>query len=91
MRSITAVLGLIVAVACGPRFIGQPSLVLPLDRNEWGEYTLLVYDDSGLVTTARSAQWQPGTSSEAVIAFPERQELEVSSCTTHHRRQAGRA
>ena len=65
----------IACVACASP-VGPP-LVVPLDRNEWGGYTLLVYDDSGLVTAARSAQWQPGTASDELIAFPERQELEV--------------
>jgi hypothetical protein len=38
---------------------------------------LLVYDGSGLVTAARSADRQPGAVGDGVVAFPERNELEI--------------
>lgn len=54
-----------------------PSFVVPLRPNEWGDYALLVYDGSGLVTNARAAERRPGVAPQDVIAAPDRMELEV--------------
>jgi hypothetical protein len=50
---------------------------VPLEPSDWGQHTLLIYDDSRLVTAARSAQRQPGAAREGVTAFPERNKLEI--------------
>ena len=62
-------------VACTP-FVA-PSLVVPLGTNDWGDFALLVYDDSGLVTSGRAAERRPSMASDEVIALPERQELDI--------------
>ncbi len=62
-------------LACGS--VGTPDLVVPLETMAQGDWELLVYDDSGLVAGARSAQLQPGIQRDDVIAFPDKRELEI--------------
>src|SRR5687768_2818827 len=65
----------VASVACAP--LVNPALIVPLEPGQWGQHTLLVYDDSGLVTAARSADRQRGAVGDGVVAFPERNELEI--------------
>ena len=63
-------------LACGS---GQPpDLVVPLETNAVGDWQLLVFDDSGLVTGGRSVAVRPGERSDGVVAFPDRRELEMT-------------
>ena len=64
------------AMSCGPAG-PAPSLIVPLRTNGIGEYALLVYDDTGLVTGGRAREQQPGLATDGVLAFSERQELEI--------------
>ena len=72
-----ALVGLVsvATLACGP-LVG-PSLTVPMEPSEWGQHTLLIYDDSGLGTDARSALRQLGAPWAGVAAFPEQNELEI--------------
>jgi hypothetical protein len=56
-----------------------PTLKIPLPDNEWGKFTLLVYDETGLVTGGQSgrAAAANGAQPSAVTADPERNELVV--------------
>lgn len=71
-----ALAAVLVAASCGSAG-PPPSLVAPLGTNDFGQYALLVYDDSGLVTGGRALHQGPGRHLSGVVAFPERQELEI--------------
>jgi hypothetical protein len=64
--------------ACSAFPSRTPSLVVPLAANDFGEFKLLVYDETGLVTDGHSVG-QPGQGSGGpeAIARPELGELEV--------------
>jgi hypothetical protein len=52
---------------------------VPLPENEWGKFTLLVYDDSGLVISGESAARGPdGVTPTTVTAQPELNRLVVT-------------
>jgi hypothetical protein len=50
---------------------------VPIGSNEWGEYSLLVRDLSGIVTEVRGVQGPPG-GPDGAIADPERLEIRVA-------------
>jgi hypothetical protein len=58
--------------------VPPPSFVVPLVVNDFGDFVLLVYDDSGLVTGGRALEQGPGFGMDGVVAVPERQELDIS-------------
>ena len=57
--------------------MAPPTLVVPLGANDFGQYALLVYDDSGLVTGGR-AEPPPDIGMSGIVASPERQELHIA-------------
>lgn len=79
MRQNAAVVALaaaMVAAACGS--IGNPDFQVPIASPSGDSYTLLVYDDTGLVTGARSAPWDRAASSDRAVAHPETQEVDIN-------------
>lgn len=77
MRNV--VIGLVAgltALGCG---LGapQPSMTIPLIDDEFGQFTLLVFDATGLVDSGKPADRRPGSVNSEAIANPEREELEV--------------
>ena len=75
MRRLALTVAL-VAASCGVA-IPPPTLAVPLGTNDFGEYALLVYDDSGLVTGGL-AEALPAFGTSGIVASPERQELHVA-------------
>jgi hypothetical protein len=67
----------LLAVSCAVG-VAPPSLVVPLGRNDFGDYTLVVYDDTGLVTAGRANEQPPRRGTSGVVASPERRELELA-------------
>ncbi|MEP7159076.1 MAG: hypothetical protein ABI797_06590 [Chloroflexota bacterium] len=61
-------------VACGGIPPTPPTHIVNLAHNDFGDFVLLVYDDSGLVTNALSSDQQ----NQPVVANPDRNELTVS-------------
>ena len=53
-----------------------PSGGVPLESNEWGEYSLTVEDASGLVTAVRGADGPPGAP-DGAVALPEQREVQL--------------
>ena len=72
-RSAVAVVALLAAAACGAA--GPQPLVVPVAANEWGQFTMTVYDESGLVTGAHPKEQQPLPND--LVALPDRREIEV--------------
>lgn len=68
----TVVAGLIV-VSCG---LGapQPSMAIPLRDGEW---TLYVFDTTGLVQSGTPVDYRPGSAASEGVAMPEPMELEI--------------
>ena len=64
------------AMACSA--VPAPDLEVALTTPSGESYRLLIYDDSSLVTEARSNQCFPNCRTDEVLALPERLELEIA-------------
>ncbi len=71
---------LAIVIGCaGGRPAMPPTLSIPLPANDFGEFALDVYDDTGLVVGGRAGdQGLGGASPAEVTAIPERNELAIS-------------
>jgi hypothetical protein len=78
MRRNAAVVALAATVAASCGSIGNPDFQVPITSPGGDSYTLLVYDDSGLVTGARSAPWDRAAPSNTAVAQPETQEVDIN-------------
>lgn len=52
-------------------------MTIPLPDNDFGRFTLLVFDTTGLIEGGEPADRRPGSVNSEAIAHPEREELEV--------------
>ena len=78
MKVMWFVLIATVSIVAGCSSVGAPDLVVPLETTAVGDWQLLVYDDSGLLTDARSAPVRPGDRQDGAIASPDGRELEIN-------------
>jgi hypothetical protein len=65
-------------LACGGIPIQPPSQIVELPHNDFGDFVLLVYDQSGLVTGARAADLWQSEAGAGVEAHPESNEVSLS-------------
>jgi hypothetical protein len=80
MRALVAALCLAIVAGCSAGGSPlPPTLSVPLPSNEWGDFTLAVYDETGLVLDGRAGDQSLGGASPAsVTASPDRSELVIS-------------
>ena len=64
-----------VVMACSS--VEPADFEVPLISPGGDPYTLLVYDDSNLVSGGRPIEWQAASQIDDVLAFPDRREIEV--------------
>ena len=78
MRRRAALWSLAFALALAGCAVGSPTLAVPLEHNDFGEFSLLVYDASGLISAGRSMEPPNGAIDAQAIARPDDRELDVS-------------
>jgi hypothetical protein len=76
--SALALLLALIGASCGLG-LALPSHTVPLGANDWGDYELLVYDQSGLVVGggALRRDERAQLDLDGLVALPERKELEI--------------
>jgi hypothetical protein len=71
-------LALVIVIAAACTAAVPPTHSIPLPPSEWGEFTLAVYDSTGLVLDGRSlGPGGDGSPEAAVVARPDEREVDV--------------